>query len=125
MFGNLKKAASMEVRSRATGELFTVARRITDDTGIKDFSVSYEELLPGSRTSSPHFHSKKDEIYLVLSGSVSVYLNDKKEIINAGDYVVFKSGTRESHYLVNETKNKTELLMINSCPPDDIIEYQI
>lgn len=124
MFGTIRKIPSFQVQSKVTGELFTVARSLTEGTGISAFSLIHEELPPGHRTSSPHSHSKKDEIYLVMSGEPSVYVNGKKSMMAAGDYVIFKSGQAEFHYLVNETQENIELLLFSSCPPDDVIEYQ-
>src|SRR5262245_25789648 len=92
MFGSIREVCPLQVQSKATGELFTIARSLTDGTGISDFSLIHEELLPGRRTSSPHSHTRKDELYLVLSGTPSVYVNEAKRTLRSGDYIIFKSG---------------------------------
>lgn len=63
-------------------------------------------------------------MYFILSGAPSAYVNDEKRVLHAGDYVVFKSGLGEIHYLANETPESVELLLVSSCPPDDVVEYQ-
>jgi len=124
MFGNIRGIPPTQVQSGRTGELFTLARSLTDGTGVSAFSLIHEELRPGHRTSSPHSHTKKDEVYVILSGTPTVYVNEEKRTACSGDYIIFKSGLKEVHYLANETREIVELLVISSCPPDDIVEYQ-
>lgn len=124
MFGSIKKVRPVQVQSEVTGEQFTVARLLTEDSGVSSFSLIHEELPPGHRTSSPHSHSIKDEIYLVLSGEPSAYVEGKKTMMSSGDYVIFKGGQQEAHCLVNETNENIELLLFSSSPSDDVIEYQ-
>ncbi len=119
----LSEANPVEVRSRKTGELFTVARLLTEGSGITDFSVIHEILHPGHRTASPHFHSKQDELYFILSGSPTVRMNDEKMLAHAGSYVIFKSGSHKQHVIVNDTETTVELLKISSCHEDDVVTY--
>lgn len=123
MYGSIKEIEPIEVRSAPTGELYTIARLITEGTGISDFSVIHEELPPGHRSSSPHYHSKQDEMYFVLSGSPTVHINGNERVIHSGCYVVFKSGGKNKHVLENNTKDMVEVLKISSCPTNDVITY--
>lgn len=113
----------VEVKSRATGELFTLARLLTENTGITAFSVMHESLLPGHRSSRPHRHSQQDEMYVVLTGSPTAYLDDTPHPLQPGSYLVFKSGSPQKHMLQNETDQPVELLKISSSPADDKVIY--
>jgi uncharacterized cupin superfamily protein len=63
-------------------------------------------------------------MYLVLSGTPVAYVNDERRMLHAGDYVIFRSGLMEVHYLANETQESVKLLQISSCPPDDVVEQE-
>lgn len=123
-FGNLKEMEASEVKSTRTGELYTLSKSLTNGTGITSFSVTEEEIAPGNRGSAPHSHSTKDEIFFVLSGSPTVYVNGEKRVISSGEYVVFQGGLNEVHYVANETEENVRLLMISSRSTDDTIHYQ-
>jgi uncharacterized cupin superfamily protein len=124
MFRSIRETPPIQVQSKSTGELFTVARLLTDGSGVSGFSVIHEELPPGRRTSSPHNHTKKDEMYIVLSGSPAAYIDRQKRVLHSGDYIIFRSEAKQVHYLANETSEDVVLLQISSCPPDDVVEYE-
>lgn len=121
--GSLEKTPAFEVKSRSTGEVYTLCRTITDGTSITDFAVRLEDLPPGHRSSAPHAHTKKHELYLVLRGSPTVHVNGEASLLTSGDYIVFEAGAGERHYLENTTAEPVELLSISSCPPDDVTHY--
>lgn len=124
MFRSIQETPPIQVQSRRTGELFTVARLLTDGAGVRGFSVIHEQLAPGRRTSSPHTHTKKDEMYIVLSGSPAAYVDQERRVLHSGDYIIFRSEAKQVHYLANETSEDVMLLQISSCPPDDVVEYE-
>ena len=121
--GKISDIGVQEVTSNKTGEIFTTARLITEIVGVVSFSVTYEELSPGHRSSSPHCHSKNDEMYIVLSGTPTVQVNNEERIVRSGCYVSFRGGSNEKHVLINSTNQKVKLLKINSCLKDDIVTY--
>lgn len=120
---SLDEVNPVEVRSATTGEIFTISRTITDGSAIGSFVVRHEDLGPGRRTSSPHAHSRKDELYYVLSGTPTVIVNGERRLMQAGEFVAFKGGLKEVHHLTNETDEKVALLLVSSCCKDDEIEY--
>ena len=114
---------SVEVKSTSTGEIFTLARIVTEGTGISDFSIIHEELLPGRRSSSAHYHSKLDEIYYILSGSPTVVEDSVGRSVSPGSFVVFKAGERKKHFIKNESEDIVQFIRIASCPKDDEVVY--
>ena len=123
-FGNLKEGQSAEAGSRSSKEVFTFYRSLTGGTTVSDFQVMHEELRPQHRTSPPHFHTEKDEMYIILRGIATAYVDGKPNHLKAGDYVVFPSGERTMHFLTNETSEIVELLNISSCPKADFVEFE-
>jgi uncharacterized cupin superfamily protein len=121
--GTIHSIPQTDVTSKKTGEIFTLFRSITSGTSITNFSVMHEELLPGRRTSSPHAHSKKDELYIVLKGTPTAHVNQEPLPLQTGDYIIFEAGKNESHCLSNDTDETVELLTISSCPDDDVVTY--
>lgn len=122
--GRISDLPPSTVKSSRTGEVFTLTRFLTEGTSITDFSVTHETLSPGRRSSSPHFHSHKDELYLVLEGAPTVHYHGKQRLLSAGDFVVFESGSQHAHYLSNDTTSPVQLLMIASCPEKDDVHYR-
>ena len=122
--GRLDSIDAFEVKSRATGEVYTLCRSLTEGTGISDFRVMVEELPPSHKTSAPHFHSKKHELYVVMRGSPTAYVNGEAIDLNAGDFIVFEASTGDVHYLQNRTTGTVELLTISSSPSDDVTTYE-
>lgn len=121
--GNIRHSAQLPVKSRGTGEIFTFYRGLTEGSGLTSFCVLHEELRPGHRGSPPHCHSVKDEMYLILKGSLAAYVGGAKLILTAGDYVIFEGGAGESHYLINESAESAEMLTISSSAPADVVTY--
>lgn len=123
MIANIHDAVAMEVRSTTTGEPFTTARKLTEGTGISAFSVIHEELAPNRRASSPHAHTKLDEMYIVLSGNPTVHINSQSRCLSPGDFVVFRPQNGGLHWIANESSDVVALLRVASCPGDDVVVY--
>lgn len=121
-FGSIYSLPKMESKSRSTGEVFTLYRTIFEGVGGNDFSIMHEEIPPQHRASPPHSHTKKNEMYILLSGVLSVYEEGKKIDLVPGDFVVFACGGA-AHFVCNEGSEIVEVLTISSCSKDDEILY--
>ena len=76
--GKFSDLEAFEMTSETTlgsGEKLSLARSLSDFAGIQTLLVHHEVLLPGRRASGPHFHSTKEEIFVVLSGTPSVWVD--------------------------------------------------
>lgn len=58
------------------------ARFLTDEIGAADTGVSHQRLKPGKRPSFAHRHRRAEEVYVVLSGSGRLKIED--EILDIG-----------------------------------------
>jgi uncharacterized cupin superfamily protein len=122
--GKIAALKTRTLKSALTGEVFSTSASITQNMGITDFRLTLECLPAGHRASSPHIHTKSDEIYLVLYGTPTLYIDDVAQEMSAGDYIILKAGGKEYHHLENHSEDKVELLQISACIQDDEIQYQ-
>jgi mannose-6-phosphate isomerase-like protein (cupin superfamily) len=63
------------------------ARFATEDLAAEQTGVSLQSLLPGKRQAFGHHHEQAEEIYVVLSGSGRVKLDDDIEDIKTLDAI--------------------------------------
>jgi uncharacterized cupin superfamily protein len=63
------------------------ARFATEDLGAEQTGVSLQSLHPGKRQAFGHRHDRAEEVYVVLSGSGRVKLDDDIEDIRALDAI--------------------------------------
>ena len=96
---------------------------LTDELGLKDLFVHHEIIPPGRRSSGAHFHSRREEMVLVLEGQVTAWCNGAELALAAGDFAGFPPGSVNAHYLRNDSDAPARVLVICSNPPDDQVEY--
>ncbi len=63
------------------------ARFATDDLAAEQTGVSLQSLHPGKRQAFGHHHDEAEEVYVVLSGSGRVKLDDEIQDIGALDAI--------------------------------------
>ena len=66
------------------------------------FSVCQIVLPPGSRSSSPHAHSKEHHFIYIVEGSGRLWLNGEIAQLRAGDCAGFCAGTGIAHCILND-----------------------
>jgi uncharacterized cupin superfamily protein len=87
--------------------------------------VHHEQLPPGRRASSPHSHSHKEEIVIVLGGAPRVWIHGTFHDLAPGDYIAFEPGTGIAHTITNDHSDvAAEYLVIASIEEDDVVTYQ-
>ncbi|HTN22465.1 MAG TPA: cupin domain-containing protein [Solirubrobacteraceae bacterium] len=63
------------------------ARFVTDDLAAEQTGVSLQRLKPGRRQAFGHRHDEAEEVYVVLSGSGRVKLDDEIAAVAAMDAI--------------------------------------
>jgi mannose-6-phosphate isomerase-like protein (cupin superfamily)/quinol monooxygenase YgiN len=63
------------------------ARFVSEDLAAQQIGVSHQRLLPGKRQPFAHRHDRAEEVYVVLSGSGRVKLDDEIEQIGELDAI--------------------------------------
>lgn len=86
-----------------------------DSLPFKSFSVSHA-ILPPRSSSLPHKLIKSTEIYIVIEGDATLFLNQEKVELKKGITVVIPPSTKQ--YIVNDSDEKLEFICIVSPPWD-------
>jgi mannose-6-phosphate isomerase-like protein (cupin superfamily) len=56
-----------------------------------------------SKSSSLHYHTKKDEIFYIISGRIRLVYGDKDEVLEAGQTVHIPPGTHHQFHPIEDT----------------------
>jgi quercetin dioxygenase-like cupin family protein len=87
---NLKEVEDSAERFGYAGMEARFARKPLE---LEKSGISYFRVAPGFRVPFGHTHSEQEEIYLVLSGSAKVKLDDEVVTVSAFDAVRIAPGT--------------------------------
>jgi len=123
VIGRVSELEARELTLSKTGEKLSLARSLSSFSGVQSLLVHHETIPPGRRASSAHFHASKEEIFLVLSGTPSIWVEGKLVQLEPGDFVGFNAKERQAHMLVNASQEPAVVLTIGTNPPDDRITY--
>lgn len=106
-----------------TGEQLGTAKVISQAAGLERMFIWQETLPPGRRSSSPHSHTKKEELILVQSGELSVRHGTEVLRVGAGSSVSFLPGDDLPHVVFNESNSDVVYIGIATNDPDDNVLY--
>ena len=118
------KLDSFVSKIRSTGEPLGIMRDLSERAGLGVLQIYHETLLSGRRSSSPHYHTKREEFVYVLSGSPSVWLNGKIQTLSTNECVGFKPGDGLFHMIFNESDQPALLLVVSNNVEGDEVIYQ-
>ncbi len=91
--------------------------------GLTQFGVNLLTLAPGVWSSQRHWHSHEDEFAYVLSGEVTLVMEEGEEIMRAGDCIGWKAGAQNGHVLKNLSSAEVVILIVGSRSDDDHGQY--
>jgi len=80
-------------------------------------------LNPGQFSAPFHFHRFAEELFMIISGSMTLRTIDGMEIVSGGDLVFFEMGEKGAHQFFNHTSEPCTYLDIRSYIGHDICEY--
>ena len=72
----------------------------------------------------PHCHAAEEELFLVLSGTGALFLDDEEHPVRAGSVVSRPPGTGVSHTFVADTDSSLTYLAYGERRPDEIVFYR-
>jgi mannose-6-phosphate isomerase-like protein (cupin superfamily) len=121
--GNVGEGGREASRIRGTMELLGESIDLATRAGLRDVRVEHEVLRPGRRSSSPHYHTRREELVYVLRGTPTVVIDDQPRILHPGEYVGFPAGAPNQHFLRNDTTDDAEYLVVATKPADDETRY--
>ncbi len=121
--GRVENLEARELTARKTLEKLSLARSLSDFAGIESLLVHQEVVPPGRRTAAAHYHSLKEEIFLVVSGTPSVWIEGEVKRLEPGEFVGFNAREQKAHMLLNLSDTPAVVLTIGTNPPDDEITF--
>lgn len=79
---------------------------------MADFVVRRWDLTPyPGDMAPPHIHHKGDEAFCVLEGRLEVLVGDRRQTLDAGDYVVVPAGTVHTFATVGDETVRVLVVM--------------
>ncbi|MGE0172732.1 MAG: cupin domain-containing protein [Oligoflexales bacterium] len=120
---NERAIESFQMHSSTTGEPLSSYRDLAGQFGLQTLSFLRETLLPGRRASGPHYHTHREELVYVISGTPTLWLDGKTKDLRPGDVVGFQAGTKAHHMIVNSSDAPCELVSVASQPENDEVVY--
>ena len=103
---------------------FGEMRWYTDALGCTEVSFSWRSMPPGTggRGSYGHRHPGQEEIYFVVSGTVTVKVGD--DVFEAGPQTAVRMSGEEFYSVHNDTDADVELLLFSTRREDASTERQ-
>jgi len=95
-----------------------------DALGTEQVSFSWRRMLPGTggRGSYGHCHPGQEEIYFVISGTVTFKVG--AEVFEAGPQTAVRMTGKECYSLHNDTRGEAEVLIFSTRLADSPLEKQ-
>ena len=106
-----------------TFDIATLSPRLFKLVGSKHFVFDLRKLAPGKYTFPYHFHRNAEEIFLIISGSMTLRTPKGLEIIKTGQIVFFEIGESGAHQCYNHDTIPCVYLDLRSNLGIDVCEY--
>jgi uncharacterized cupin superfamily protein len=91
--------------------------------GTDMLGASLSELLPGSAGGSLRMHYGDEEMFFVLSGTLTVRTPEGEEQLSPGEVVYFPEGPDGLHTFSNPTAELARMLGISTKRFPDVVAY--
>jgi uncharacterized cupin superfamily protein len=91
--------------------------RLAKAVGIAQFGVNRVTLEPGAFSANRHWHEAEDEFVLVISGSPSLFDENGRHPLQAGDIIGFPAGEPNAHHIVNDGNGDATIIVVGSRKP--------
>lgn len=88
-----------------------------------DYIFDVKKIGPGHFSYPYHYHYNSEEIFVILSGVVTLRSPKGFEVLTQGDIVFFEKGPSGSHQLYNHSDQACTYLDIRSQKDLDVCEY--
>ncbi|MDP3984125.1 MAG: cupin domain-containing protein [Acidimicrobiia bacterium] len=88
-----------------------VTRRVLKDDRARGLEIAINEYAPGGRSAESSLHHGGYEYGMVIEGTLAVYLDNEKHMLEPGDAIGYDS-TRP-HRISNESKKRVRALWVN------------
>jgi uncharacterized cupin superfamily protein len=97
--------------------------KLKEFLGAKKVSMDVRSLDPGSYSFPYHFHYNAEEIFVILSGEMTLRSPEGLTILKQGDVAFFETGAGGAHQAHNHTDVPCRYLDIMTVSDMDVCEY--
>jgi uncharacterized cupin superfamily protein len=103
--------------------LFSDISRKKNGITPKNLHFDLRLLNPGQFSAPYHFHRNAEELFMVVSGSMTLRSPDGLDIVMSGDIIFFEMGETGAHQFYNHGTEACTYLDIRTFIGYDICEY--
>lgn len=103
--------------------IFTDVSRIKNGVNPENLNFDLRQLNPDQYSAPYHFHRYAEELFIIISGSVTLRTPEGFDVVNKGDMIFFEKGESGAHQLYNHTTEQCVYLDIRTYFGFDIAEY--
>jgi uncharacterized cupin superfamily protein len=96
--------------------------RLAEAAGAEHLGLTVYELAPGQGMDY-HYHLQREELLIVLSGTVALRTPEGRRDLDAGEVVAFRRGERGAHGYENTTDGTVRLLMFSEQNAPNVSVY--
>ena len=104
-------------------KIFTDVSRVKKGLNPENLNFDVRKLNPGQYSAPYHFHRFAEELFMIISGSVTLRTPEGLEIVNSGDLLFFEKGETGAHQLYNHTAETCLYLDVRTYIGYDVAEY--
>jgi uncharacterized cupin superfamily protein len=98
-------------------------KNISDVFGAKNLGFHLEIMAPKTFSCPYHFHTKEEEMMIVIEGEAIVRKNGQFRKVKSGDLVYYETGEQSAHNLYNHTDKPFKYFVLSTKSPDEICYY--
>jgi uncharacterized cupin superfamily protein len=103
--------------------LFSDMSRRSKGISPKNLNFDLRMLNPGEFSAPYHFHRYAEELFMIVSGSLSLRTPAGIELVESGDIIFFEMGESGAHQFYNDGTEACIYLDVRSYIGYDIAEY--
>jgi uncharacterized cupin superfamily protein len=120
---NAKSISFEEKKSRIPEFLWHTSPRLAELCNAKHFQFDIRSLDPGKFSFPYHFHRAAEELFVILSGEVTLRSPEGFQKLSQGDIVFFEEGAEGAHQLYNHNGSPCMYLDLRTTMGIDVCEY--
>jgi uncharacterized cupin superfamily protein len=103
--------------------LFSDVTRVKKGINPQNLNFDLRQLNPGQFSAPYHFHHNAEELFMVVSGTMTLRTPEGLEIVNNGDMIFFEMGETGAHQVYNHSDEPCIYLDIRTFNGCDVCEY--
>ncbi len=111
------------VESKMPKNFEALYKDVSDVFGAKNLGFHLRIMKPKSFSWPYHWHTREEELVIVLEGEATVRNNGEFRIIKKGDLVFYGTGPESVHHMYNHTDKPFKFLMLSHNSNEDQCFY--